>query len=465
MEHLLAQARLDRNQHAARLYRHVLAQLVCLGTHTVTGLISVCGGQFRDWSADYRMYERDRVDPQALFDVVRRQVCAAQHGPITAALDDTRLTKTGRKVHGAKYMRDPMGPAFHVNFIRAQRFVQTSMALPGQDGQARMIPVDWRHAPMPGKPNKQADAEQWAHYQHERAQARIGCVGAEQIQGLRQWMNDNGQAQRPLWVSVDGGYTNSAVLKNLPANTVLTGRIRADAKLYHLPEDQPAKGRRRVYGDRAPTPEQLRKDDAQPWRTVTVYFGGQPRALRAKRLAPLRWRSAGAEHDLQLIVLAPTPYRLSPNSKLLYRNPAYIICTDPSAPLEDVIQRYLWRWDIQVNFRDQKTILGLGDAQVRNPNAVQNLTATAVAAYAMLLLAAQQCQQNGVNTQHLPNPKWRRKPPRRATTMDLIKNLRHELWARSIYFSGFANKQTQNTNHKKYVPKLQNALFYASHYT
>ena len=465
LEDLLDQVDGQRPQHAARLRAHVLAHLVCLGVHTVTGLISVLGGQFRDWSAHYRMYQHSRIQPENLFDVVRRQVCAAQNGPVTVALDDTRVVKTSRKIHGVKYMRDPMGPRFRVNLVRAQRFVQISMALPDKDGQARMIPVDWRHAPLPVKPDKRANAQQWARYERERGQARIGCVGAAQIQALRRRMDEDGQSHRPLWVSVDGGFTNNAVLKDLPENTTLIGRIRADAKLYHLPDTQPAKGRRRVYGERAPTPEQLRQDDAHPWQDVEVHFGGQRRTLRAKRLAPLRWRCAGQRHDLQLVVLAPTAYRLSPKSRLLYRQPAYLICTDPNASLHDIIQRYLWRWDIEVNFRDQKTLLGTGDAQVRTPAAVQNLTATAVAAYAMLLLAAEQCRQHNVPIHHLPTPKWRQKPARRVTTMDLINNLRHELWAQSIHFSGFVNNAPKNTKPQKCDPTLQNALFYASSYT
>jgi len=41
----------------------------------------------------------------------------------------------------------------------------------------------------------------------------------------------------------------------------------------------------------------------------------------------------------------------------------------------------------QVNFRDEKTLLGVGEAQVRDQDAVQNVTATAVAGYALLLAA------------------------------------------------------------------------------
>lgn len=420
-------------RNAARLTEHVLAQLACLGTHTVTGVVSTCGRQFDDWSADYRLYGRDRAKPERLFEPVRQWLCEHQQGPVVVAMDDTCLRKTGRRVYGVKYMRDPLGPPFRVNFMRAQRFVQVSMACTGRDGQARMIPVDWVHAPVPAKPGPDADGEE---IKKHRA-ARVSAVGAQRITHLRGWLDAHGAQERALWTVVDGSYTNGTVLKALPKNTTLVGRIRADAKLHHLPVRQPDKGRRLVYGEPAPTPEQLRRDETVPWRHINVFFGGKTRELRVKQLTPVRWRTAGQQHTLQLLVVAPTPYRLSKNAKLLYRQPAYLVCTDPDADPARVVQHYLWRWDIEVNHRDEKTILGVGDAQVRTPNAVQNVTGCAVAAYAMLLVAAARCQKENLDYDHLPLPKWRRTNPLRPTTMNLVQNLRQELWGRSIHFSGF----------------------------
>ena len=439
-----------------------MAQLACLGTHTITGLLTTCGKQFGDWSADYRLYERSRVVPEQLFEPVRHALCQNQQGPVVMAMDDTRLKKTGTKVHGVKYMRDPMGPAFRVNFIRAQRFLQTSMALKGHHGQARMIPVDWVHAPIPQKPRADATEQQWARYRAQSKACRISVVGAQRINHMRTWLNEHGAKQRRLWISVDGSFTNGTVLKALAKNTTLVGRIRSDAKLYHPPQTQPDKGRRRVYGNQAPTPEQLRLDEAIPWQKHEVFFGGKTRQLRVKQLGPLRWRTAGQQHNLQLLVLAPTPYRLSKNSKLLYRKPAYLICTDPHAPLKQVIQHYLWRWDIEVNFRDEKTLLGVGEAQVRTPQAVQNVTGCAVAAYAMLLTAAAQCQKDNATFDRLPAPKWQPRKSNRPTTMRLIQNLRYELWARSIHFSSFAIQQRKNNNPQKSPWPAESALFYAT---
>ena len=46
---------------AARLREHMLAHLICPGRHTLSGLITTCGQQFKDWTAHYALYAKDRV--------------------------------------------------------------------------------------------------------------------------------------------------------------------------------------------------------------------------------------------------------------------------------------------------------------------------------------------------------------------------------------------------------------------
>jgi len=456
----------QRGAQRARVSEHLLAQLVCLGAHTITNVVSARGRQFEDWTADYRMYERNRVNAERLFAVVRTRLCALHDGPVVIALDDTRVRKAGKKTYGVKYTRDPLSPPFHTNFIRAQRFIQTSMACVNGGGQARMVPVDWKHAPTPQKPRAQAPTEQWDDYKAQCKVASMSLAGVERIEQMRTWLDDTARKERTLWCVVDGSFTNRTVLKQLPHNTVLVGRVRSDARLNYLPDTQPpAQGRRRSYGPAAPTPDQLRQDDGHPWQSVQVYFGGAMRSLRAKRLAPVRWSAAGGGLTFQLIVIAPTPYQLTQGGKTLYRQPAYLLCSQPDAPIEHVIQHYLWRWDIETNFRDQKTLLGLGEAQVRTANAVQNVTGLAVAAYAMLLTAAEGCRRANTPIEHLPTPKWRKKRTQRVTTMNLIQNLRYELWAKAIHFTGFEQTHHHQTKPKKRNCPLNSAIFYASRYS
>lgn len=448
-----------------RLERHLLAQLVALGEHSISGLLATAGRQALDWSADYRMYSRCRVRPQQLFDSVRAALLAQHPGdePLVVAIDDTRLRKSGRKVAGAHYTRDPMGPRFQVNFIWAQRFVQTSLAT-GSGADTRLVPVAWQHAPTVKKPSPHAsDAERKAYRKACRNQS-LGCVARGQLKQLRQWFDQQQAQKRTLWCVVDGGYTNATMLKHLPENTHLIGRIRSDAKLYFLPSPGPARGRRRVYGETAPTPEQLRQDESVPWETVSVWIGAKQYDLRVKTLGPLRWRPAGGGHDLKLVVIAPLPYHTTPRGKRMYRKPAYLICTDAQAATQVIVQHYIRRWDIEVNFRDEKTLLGVGEAQVRDAWSVENVTAMQVEAYALLLAAAQRASPRD-DSCSLPRPKWQRRPPVRATTQRLVQQLRYELWGDALHFSGFVSSSPPTRSPRNVLPFPDAALLYASRYS
>lgn len=447
-----------------RVRRHLLSQLLCLGRHTLTGVLGTAGRLFCDWSADYRMYSSERVDPEKLFTPVRQSLTGrlAECQPLVAALDDTRLRKTGRKTHGVKYTRDPLGPAFHVNFIKAQRFIQISMASPADNGMARMVPIDFVHAPAPQKPRPNADEQAQAFFRQAKREMALPKVGADRLSMLRSAMDEEGQQDRPLWTVVDGGYTNRTFIKNLPPRTTAVGRIRTDAKLYHLPESTEGKpGRNRVYGDHAPTPEELRKDTSAPWQKIEAFAAGKTHHFKIKTLAPLRWRPAGKEHDLRLIVIAPLGYRLTKHSRVLYRKAAYLICTDPNASIQEVLQAYIWRWDIEVNFRDEKTLLGVGQAQVRHEHSVEKVPAVAVAAYAMLLTSAIRAFGPTGKPDSLPTPKWRRQKTLRASTQSLLQHLRHEAWNQSIRFSSFVSPHDPNTKPQKLDNTLESALFYA----
>ena len=446
--------------------------LVCLGRRTVTGMLATSGRQFQDWTADYRLFQRERIDISFIFARLLENLARENPGraPIVAALDDTILKKTGRKTAGVAYRRDPLGPPFHVNFIRGQRFVQLSAALFQNTRQcpARMVPLDLRHAPTPQKPGKQASADEWRLYQQARQKSCLSLAGLEAIRHLRQEMDHNPDVKdRALVVCVDGSYTNATCLKNLPARTTLIGRIRKDAKLHFPPEHQAKRGRRRKYGEPAPTPEQIRRDDSRPYLRVAAFAAGKIHQFRVKVIRPLRWTKAGGDKNLQLVIIAPLAYRINKQAKLLYRQPAYLICTEPDLPIEELLQFYLWRWGIEVNFRDQKTILGIGQAQVRNEAAVAAVPALITAAYSMLLIAAKRAGKDSLASgQALPSPKWQNKKAGHISTQKLINMLKAEMWGPALgigNFDHFAKNRRLTRGPLNWKPNMAAAILYDNH--
>jgi hypothetical protein len=405
-----------------------------------------------------------------IFSVVRRGIAdqLPAGAPFRAVMDDTLLRRSGLHTPGVAWRRDPLGPRFQTNFVRGQRFLQISASMPGKEGVFRLAPIAFLHAPTPAKPNRKATDADLSQYRRDAKSSRLSVRAAQQMIQLRQSLDqDLGGKERSLLLAFDGGYTNSTVLKQIPPHTVCIGRIRKDAKLYLTPDPAllKARGRRLRYGKAAPTPEQFRTDESQPWQTMSFAHSGIHHGLRYKRLSNLMWRAAGVQQLLQLIVIAPLAYRLRNGSKLLYRDPAFLICTDPVLDPREIIEAYFQRWDIEVNFRDEKTLLGVGQAQVRAEASVESAPALTVAAYGMLLIAGQLAFGNS-SEGLLPQPKWAASSQGpRTSTQQLLHQLRAEVWGRGLgidSFSSFASRLPLLTKPEKCSFPLASALCYAN---
>ena len=284
-----------------------LSTLVCLGRHTLTGILTTAGRQFNDWTADYRLFSKERFEPDKIFAHVRKNLLneLPKNAPFVCSMDDSLFRKTGKKTPGVAYRRDPLGPPFRINFIRAQRIFQISGAWPPAEGSGpvRMIPIDFRHCPTPKKPTPKASLEEQAQYRKLQKELKISKVGLDRLKALREALDlETGGIKRQLIVSVDGGYTNGTVLKDMPSRTTLIGRIRKDARLYLPPEPdaEGTRGRKKVYGRRVPTPEELRQDSDLAYQKVKAWAAGKTHDFKIKTFTGLRWRTAGKKHDLRL---------------------------------------------------------------------------------------------------------------------------------------------------------------------
>ena len=451
---------------AERIRKLGYGLLTCYGRHTVTGMLTASGQQFLDWTSAYRIFGQDRMDIDKIFDVSSKVVLEelAPDQMLVAHMDDTIIKKTGKKIPGTAWRRDPLGPPFHTNFIWGQRFLQISLALSDPEGncQSRAIPVDFHHCPTVKKLKKIAEADEIKIFKEEQRIAKLSRQGSLRIQLLRERLNLQGSAHRQLFISVDGSYTNETVLKSLPPKVTLIGRIRKDTKLYAFPERSKVTGRKKVYGDQLPTPEQIRQSDEIPWQVVRAWAAGKEHDFKIKKIKDVRWRSAGQNHDLQIVVISPLGYRLTKESKILYRQPAYLLCTDSNLEIEKLLQAYLWRWEIEVNFRDEKTLLGCGQAQVRNPQSVKNVPAFTVAMFAFLQLAAYRSNKNR-DQSILPKAKWDPvKENQRMTTSEIINLFRCQLWLinSKLSFSGFVKNEHLNKSLKIMSNPNTAALYY-----
>jgi hypothetical protein len=308
-----------------------------------------------------------------------------------------------------------------------QRFVQTSLLLQpgGPEHPWRALPVCFTHAPKPKIPKKSSPQEQ-ASLKEVRKKHRLSVVAAEQLRLCRQQLDlQPGGTQRILLDVVDGGYTNRTFFAGLPERTEAVGRIRKDAKFRaYLPPEQRQGARR--YGADLPTPVQYLQDATLPWQSGLVFVAGQLRTLQFKEIAPLCWPKVTGARPLRLILIKAPGYRLRKGSRLLYREPAFLITTDLTTPALEWIAAYLARWEVEVNFRDEKTLLGVGQAQVRNPQSVSRAPAFLVACYSMLLWSSIRVFGDRRTDAFQRLPRWRGDEPTRPSTRDLIRLLQQQ---------------------------------------
>jgi hypothetical protein len=339
-----------------------------------------------------------------------------------------------------------MGPAFHTNLRWGHRFLQASLALPlyQKDGQSssRSIPVRFAMAPVVKKPGKRATQEQLKEYRREKKVKNLSVQFVSMIRELRQHLNENGHGDKPMSSVGDGSFCNRTVFGHdwAAQNVTVTVRCRKDIVLCKR-----ARGKGpRFYGKTKFSPQMVRKRDSLGcWMETEIFHGGCYRKVRYKEVNGVYWQRGAKRQAVRLFVVAPVGYRLSKKGRKYYRQPAYLLTTDLSTTASQLLQDYFDRWGIEVNHRDEKEILGVGEAQVWNNQSVSKVPALLVAMYSWLLLGGLACYGPARTNEYETLPKWRR-GAKRPSCLDLVTLLRRQLNERRVTFPAGQGPPTCN---------------------
>jgi hypothetical protein len=401
-----------------------------VGKRTLTRAISFQGNTQKDWSADYKVFSRSPWEPRALFHPILQQAIEQQElSRIVLSVDDTRVWRNGKHVPQAQWHRDPLGPPFQTNLRWGHRFLQASLVLPlyqqDHESSARSIPVRFEMAPAVKKPGIKAPAEQWQEYRRQKKEKNLSVQFVDMVKEVRLRLDQTGHTSKRLSIATDGSFCNHTVMAQdwTAENVSVTARARKDIVLC---KRAPGQGRR-FYGKTKFTPDQVRRRNSMaPWRTAQIFHGGCMRQVRYKELSKVYWQGGARKKELRLLVVAPVGYRTTKHGRKFYRKPAYLLTTDLTTPAAVLLQDYFDRWGIEVNHRDEKEILGVGEAQVWNRHSVSKVPALLVAMYSWLLLAGLKCYGPGRTEVYEPLPKWRR-GAKRPSCLDLVTLLRKQL--------------------------------------
>lgn len=379
------------------------------------------------WAGDYLAFCRPSWNPRDLFDHVFQTAVQELDRiqpdlPVVVALDDTSIKKSSKVIAAAHWMRDPLSPHFHLNLRYGLRFLHAAVILPFHRRHLapKALSVAFTLTPPVAKPAKNAPEAERKAYRANRRAHNLSTAACHHLDHLQKVLHRLGHPHRRLLAVGDGSFTNRTVLKNLPEGVAYLGRVRKDVRLG-LPA--PAGGRK-IYGEPLPTPEDLRRSDELPWQAVTAFYSEKQHEVRYKEVTGVLWRRGSGRRPLRLLILAPTPY-VTRRGRPSHHQPAYLLTTDLTTPVRDLIQAYLDRWQIEVLHREVKTGLGVGQAQVWNPLSVQRVPSSFAAFWALVTLVALRTEGPRRTAAYPERPPWYPQEPLDRPSSEDIRQL---LW-------------------------------------
>jgi hypothetical protein len=434
-----------------RVVALVLAEVFVFARHTVTQLLMSLGETEGDWSIWYRLFSQRRFDYEQASQVVFEETL--KHvGPeevYVVAGDATQTPRSSRKLEGSGWLRNLRTPAFMTGIHAAQRWFNGSWLIPAEAGYSRAVPIQWQ-------PAFTAKSKPKAHEPLKESEAALGFLGWL----VAQLKRCGRLTQHVLFVG-DGHYDNLDLWQGLPAGVVLLARSAKNRVLYHpAPPAQAGRGRKRVYGERAATPQAIWRE-RRGWQSLRLWVRGRERHLQVKVRGVFLRRGAPA-CPLFLIVVRGKDNahtRRDPLPFLVNARGSDQHAWQLPLPLETLLFWAWQRWEIEVAHRELKSNFGLGNKQCFNPHAAVASVQWSAWVYALLLLAGYRTY--GLSGAPPVPTRWWRGAPRWSLNT-LWRAYRAAFWHHHLFHSLLSPSLHDWAEKERFMMALRNAVFAAA---
>jgi len=314
------------------------------GRHTVSRVIQAASVTPRHHSSRYRFLARGCWSVDAVGQVLLGLLLPWLPKEIVAIVDDTLCHKSGPHLFGAGMHHDGSRSAYGWGG-RAQRVISF-----GHNWVLLSVRV-----PCPWTP-----ARGWAVpilfrlYRNRKLSPKAEYkkrseLASDLVKLLTSWLPED----RPLHLTGDGEYACQTVVRALPDRVVFTGPMPLDAALYKRPGRSRPHGRPRRKGQRLPNPQRIASRKRRGWQRISLTLYGKSVKLCVWSRVCL-WYTVAATRPVRVVITKDPKGRARPR--------AYF-CTDSDRSIEEVLQTYAQRWDLEVAIRNAKQMLGVEDPQ------------------------------------------------------------------------------------------------------
>jgi len=434
-----------------RVYKRVvallLAEIFVFARHTVTQLIMSLGMTEQDWSGWYRLFSHKRFNYDSASKVLFQETLKHVEGNEVYVVggDATQTPRSSRKMEGSGWLRNLRTPPFMIGIPAAQRWFNGSWLLPAENGYSRAIPIRW----MPAFTEK---SKPQAHAPYKEWEAAVAF-----LQWLKQAFAQYGRADQAILMVADGSYDSLNLWKHLPDGVILFARSAKNRVLFHLPSPQTGPGRKRIYGERALSPQQIWQGRTG-WRKLELMVRGRTRHLQYKVSQPMLRRGA-AHRPLFLIVVRgkknkrtrriPLPFLVN---AVQDNNGQWLL----PFPIETLLFWAWQRWELEVCHHELKSNFGLGNKQCWNPHAAVLSVQWSAWVYSILLLAGYRTW-GLANAPDVPTRWWR--GSQRWSLNTLWRAYRTALWGQHEFHPLFTPTTTNWGEKEQLLQALKNSIF------
>ena len=274
----------------------------------------------------------------------------ADQEEIVFAIDDTPSKRYGPKVEGAGLHHNPTpGPAGSA-FVYGHSFVTLARVVTHPEHGTRALPI---------RADLYVRAKDIAKIPPEREwkfRTKIE-MAVEQLNWVGTWLGGKPGKPKSIWAVVDGAYAKRTVIEAARKNGIhLVSRLRKDAALRDLPEEQPAgkRGRKPKYGRGVIS---LAKRARHPggWQTEEMVLYGKS-VVKTFKTFLAAWNPAGGVIRVVMVKEEDRSWR------------AYFSIKTDATPAE-ILGKVAERTSIEDTFKDLKEVWGAGQQQLRNIHA------------------------------------------------------------------------------------------------
>jgi hypothetical protein len=267
---------------------------------------------------------------------------------------------------------------------------------------------------------------------------------------LRRWY-----PKREIVAVADRAYASLKLLdrcRRLRRPIAFITRLRLDAALYEpAPPRRPGqRGRPRIKGERLPNLSEVAQDPKTVWEPAKIanWYGSEERTVEIASQTAV-WYSTG-------LFAVPVRWVLIRDPEGRFKTQA-LLCTDLDADPEQIVRRYMMRWQLEVTFQEARRHLGFETQRQWTELAIRRTTPALLGLFSVVTLFAHRRMVRAAGA--FRQTAWYHK--RHPTFADALALVRKELWAYATFYGSPAQSDTIKVP-RALVERLTDAVCYAA---